>query len=85
MSPVMYDSQMQIVQSPGYVHIMVEMMHDTRIIRAASSRDVTAASLDKCMGDSIGRWEGDTLIVETKHYNPLQKYRDATTENLTVI
>ena len=85
MSTVVYNSQMQIVQSPGFVYIMVELMHDTRIIRAGSSRDVTAASFDKCMGDSIGRWEGDTLIVETKHYNPLQTYRDATTENLTVI
>ena len=62
-------THMQIVQSPGYVSIMVEMVHDTRIIRIADSRDAVAASLDKWMGDSIGRWEGDTLIVETKHYN----------------
>ena len=37
------------------------------------------------MGDSIGRWEDDTLIVETKHNNPVQTYRGAHTENLTVI
>jgi len=85
MSPVMYNSHMQIVQSPGYVSIMVEMVHDTRIIRIADSRDAVTASLDKWMGDSIGRWEGDTLIVETKHYNPVQTYRGAPTENLTVI
>lgn len=85
MSPVMYNSHMQIVQSPGYVSIMVEMVHDTRIIRIADSRDAVAASLDKWMGDSIGRWEDDTLVVETKHYNPVQTYRDAPTENLTVI
>ena len=64
---------------------MVEMVHDTRIVRIANSRDVRAASLDKWMGDSIGRWEGDTLIVETKHYHPVQTYRGAPTENLTVI
>jgi hypothetical protein len=37
------------------------------------------------MGDSVGRWEGDTLIVETKNYNPWINYRGASTENLTVI
>ena len=65
--PVMYNSHMQIVQSPGYVSIMVEMGHETRIICIADSRDVTEASLGKWMGDSIGRWEGDTLIIETIH------------------
>jgi hypothetical protein len=37
------------------------------------------------MGDPIGRWEGNTLIVETKNYNPWMSYRGAPTENLTVI
>lgn len=85
MTPVMYNSHMQIVQSPGYVNIVVEMAHDARIIKISEERNPAAAALQKWMGDSIGRWEGDTLVVETKNYNPWITYRDAPTENLTVI
>ena len=85
MSPVMYNSHMQIVQSPGYVTITIEMIHDARIIRIADSREDALAAQSKWMGDSIGRWDGDTLIVETQHFNPTQTYRGAPTENLTVI
>jgi hypothetical protein len=85
MSPVMYNSHMQIVQSPGYVTIIIEMVHDARIIKISDERSVASPALNKWMGDSIGRWEGDTLIVETKHYNPWHLYRGAPTDNLTVI
>ena len=85
MSPVMYNSHMQIVQSPGYVTIVVEMVHDARIIKISDERSPASESHQKWMGDSIGRWEGDTLIVETKNYNPWITYRGAPTENLTVI
>ena len=86
MSPVMYNSHFQINQSPGYVVITVEMIHDARIIPIKNDRDeLNSAVQQKWMGDSIGRWEGDTLIVETKNYNPWQSYRGASTENLTVI
>ncbi|MCI5107731.1 MAG: hypothetical protein MRY76_13535 [Pseudomonadales bacterium] len=86
MTPVMYNSHFQINQSPGYVVITVEMIHDARIIPIRDERDeLRSSALQKWMGDSIGRWEGDTLIVETKNYNPWQTYRGADTENLTVI
>lgn len=85
MSPVMYNSHMQIVQSPGYVTIIIEMVHDARIIKISDERNPASDSLQKWMGDSIGRWEGDTLIVETKNYNPWHTYQGAPTENLTVI
>lgn len=85
MSPVMYNSHMQIVQSPGYVTIMVEMVHDARIIKITDERSPVSAAHQKWMGDSIGRWEGDTLVVETKNYNSWQSYRGAPVENLTVI
>lgn len=85
MSPVMYNSHMQIVQSPGYLTIVVEMVHDARIIRIADEHHPAAELQQKWMGDSIGRWEGDTLVVETKYYNPGHSYRGAPTENLTVI
>jgi len=81
----MYNSHMQIVQSPGYVNIIVEMAHDSRIIKITDERNPASAVHQKWMGDSIGRWEGDTLVVETKNYNPWMTYRGAPTENLTVI
>ncbi|NKB31493.1 MAG: hypothetical protein GKR91_00125 [Pseudomonadales bacterium] len=85
MSPVMYNSHIQIVQAPGYVTIIVEMVHDARIIRITNDRSPASDSHQKWMGDSIGRWDGDTLIVETKNYNPWHSYQGAPTENLTVI
>ncbi len=85
MSPVMYNSHMQIVQSPGYVTIVVEMVHDVRIIKISDQRSSASNAHQKWMGDSIGRWEGDTLIVETKNYNPWHTYQGAPTENLTVL
>ena len=85
MSPVMYNSHMQIVQSPGYVNIIVEMAHDARIIKITDDRNPSSEAHSKWMGDSIGRWEGDTLIVETKNYNAWMNYRGAPTENLSVI
>jgi hypothetical protein len=85
MSPVMYNSHMQIVQSPGYVNIIIEMAHDSRIIKITDERAEASGPHQKWMGDSIGRWEGNTLIVETKNYNPWMSYRGAPTENLTVI
>jgi hypothetical protein len=85
MSPVMYNSHYQIVQTDDYVVILVEMVHDARIIRLTGERHPNAAVLNKWMGDSVGRWEGDTLVVETRHYNNWETYRGAPTTNLTVI
>jgi hypothetical protein len=70
MLPVMYNSYYQIVQSPGYVMILVEMVHDARIIRIGDRHH--PATLQKWMGDSVGRWEGDTLVVETTNIHPTQ-------------
>jgi hypothetical protein len=85
MSPVIYNSHLQIVQSPGYVSITAEMVHDTRIIKIASERDPAAEAHRKWMGDSIGRWEGDTLVVETKFFNGWHTLRGMPVENLTLI
>ena len=56
MSPVMYNSHMQIVQSPGYVNIIIEMAHDSRIIKITDERAEASGPHQKWMGDSIGRW-----------------------------
>jgi hypothetical protein len=53
--------------------IVVEMVHDARIIRIGGQPAPKA--IKKWMGDSIGRWEGDTLVVETTNFNPLQSFR----------
>jgi hypothetical protein len=73
MLPVMYNSYYQIVQSPGYVMILVEMVHDARIIRIDDEH--VPNSVRKWMGDSIGHWEGDTLVVETRNFRPEQTFR----------
>jgi hypothetical protein len=70
MLPVMYNSNYQIVQNRDAVLIHVEMVHDARIIRLGGQHP--PAHLRKWMGDSIGRWEGETLVVETTHFNPAQ-------------
>jgi len=81
MLPTMYNSYYQIVQSPGYVIISVEMVHDARIVRIGGKH--LPKSLKKWMGDSIGRWEGDTLVVETTNFRPDQSYRGAS-ENAVI-
>lgn len=73
MLPILYNNHYQIVQSPGYVMILVEMVHDARIIRIDS--EPLPAVMSPWMGDSIGRWEGETLVVETRNIHPQQTYR----------
>lgn len=81
MLPVMYNNNYQFVQTDDYVMILAEMAHDARIIRLSNSEPMT--DMNKWMGDSIGRWEGDSLIVETRGFNPQQSFRGASA-NLTV-
>lgn len=76
MLPTMYNSYYQIVQAPGYVMILVEMVHDVRMIRIGGQHP--PESVRKWMGDSIGRWEGDTLVVETRNFRPEQSFRGST-------
>jgi len=73
MLPILYNNHYQIVQSPGYVMILVEMVHDVRIIRIDDQS--LPENMNRWMGDSIGRWEGETLVVETSHFNLLQRFR----------
>jgi hypothetical protein len=63
MLPVMYNSNYQIVQSADTVMILVEMPHDVRLIHLNGKP--LPAGMRKWMGHSIGRWEGETLVVET--------------------
>jgi hypothetical protein len=81
MLPILYNNHYQIVQSPGYVMILVEMVHDARIIRIDS--DPLPEAFRPWMGDSIAHWEGDTLVVETSKFNPNQRFRNSS-ENFRI-
>jgi len=81
-----YNNNYQIVQTKDHVMIMTEMVHDARIVRlttGAGTPERLPKHVRPWMGDSIGRWEGDTLIIETTNFHPLQSYRGAS-ENLKV-
>jgi hypothetical protein len=85
-----YNNNSTIVQTKDHVMILSEMVHDVRIIRLNDTKH-PPAHIRPWMGDSIGRWEGDTLVVETTNIHPMQldqtsilwAYRGAT-ENLKV-
>ncbi|HEY7798064.1 MAG TPA: hypothetical protein VIA80_04820 [Hyphomonadaceae bacterium] len=62
-----YNNTYQIVQTQTHVMINVEMMHDARIIRL--QQDHKPAAVTQWLGDSVGHWEGDTLVVVTKGWN----------------
>ena len=73
MLPVLYNNNYQIVQTPDRIMILVEMVHDVRIIRMNAQHDSPA--LDNWLGDSVGHWEGDTLVVETTNFRPENRFR----------
>jgi hypothetical protein len=79
-----YNNNYQIVQTRDHVMIMTEMVHDVRVIRLGNNLQHPPKNVRMWFGDSIGRWEGDTLVVETTNFHPLQEYRGAS-ENLKVI
>lgn len=81
MLPILYNNNYQIVQAPGYVMILVEMVHDARIIRIDD--EPLPAEHQRWLGDSIGHWEGDSLVVETSNFNPSQRFRNSS-DNLRV-
>ena len=68
MLPVTTSSGMDITQAPGYVAIRYEMIHETRVI-PLSRRPPLPRTISPFMGDARGRWEGDTLVVETTNFS----------------
>jgi len=81
--PSIYGNAYQIVQAPGYVAIVYEMIHETRVIPLDNRPHVgRGTTLD--MGDARGRWEGETLVVETTNFRERSVYQNATPDRLKV-
>ena len=73
MTPAAYNNNYQIVQSADSILIVLEMIHDTRIVHMYANHEPRSVRL--WFGDSIGRWEGDTLVVETTNFTDKTRYR----------
>ena len=77
MTPGFYNQNMQLFQTPGHVVVLNEMVHDARIIPLDGS---PRPDIESWTGESRGRWEGDTLVVETTHFSDKHGYRGSTKE-----
>jgi hypothetical protein len=64
--PVVYGNGLKITQNPNTVAISYEMIHDTRIVRL-DDRGFIEDNMRQYLGDSLGRWDGNTLVVETRN------------------
>ena len=81
-TPGGYNNGLQIVQGPGYVAIQREMIHETRVVPTTPQPQMSN-SISAYQGSALGRWEGNTLVVETTNFNGGASFR-GTTENLTL-
>jgi hypothetical protein len=83
-----YMAVYRIVQTPQYVAIQLEKIHDTRVI-PLDGRPHLSSSMRNYMGDSRGTWEGDTLVVETTNFhpkgNPMGGYNTLSDEHLRLV
>ena len=77
-----YNDLHQIVETPDSILILTEMVHDARIIRMNAEH--LPKNIRRWMGDSVGHWEGDTLVVDTTNFNDKTRFRGAT-EDLHVV
>ncbi|HIG42473.1 MAG: hypothetical protein ABGY96_18645 [bacterium] len=75
MLPVLYNNLKRIVQTPDHIMILNEMVHDARIVRLNSEH--LPDDVRKWMGDSIGHWDGDTLVVDTTNFKVTSSFGGA--------
>jgi hypothetical protein len=84
--PAAYNSNLQIVQGAGYIGIETEMIHDARVV-AMNGRPHLDKNIRQWYGDSIGRWEGDTLVIDSTNFSDQNPFPGAqnlhVTERLT--
>jgi hypothetical protein len=76
MMPAIYGNSYQVVQTPGYVAIRYEMVHETRVI-PLDGRAHVGEHIRLYMGDSRGHWDGNTLVVESTNFTDKTSYRGA--------
>jgi hypothetical protein len=81
MMPTLYGNSYQIVQTPGYVAIRYEMVHETRVI-PLTDRPALHPDIRQHMGDARGHWEGDTLVVESSNFRGDSVFRNANPDTL---
>jgi len=84
MMPVIYGNSYRIVQAPGVVAISYEMIHETRLIPVDPLPRVAAAT-QSYMGEPRGRWEGNTLVVETINFNPKMSFRGSNPDAMRLV
>ena len=77
-----YNNLHQVVQTRDHVMILTEMVHDARIVRIGGKHP--PATIRKWMGDSIGWWDGDTLVIDTTNFTGKTRFRGST-PNLHVV
>lgn len=86
--PGNHDAESQIQQTPGYVILIMQSNSDVRII-PTDGRAHLPSNVKKWLGDSVGRWEGNTLVIDTTNFDPGREWRGSTTgmhliERLTI-
>ena len=84
MIPVMYGNNYQIVQTPGFVVITYEIIHEARVI-PLDGRPHVGPGVRMHMGDARGHWENDTLVVETTNFTKAAAYRGADPATFRVV
>jgi hypothetical protein len=84
MMPANYGNSYRIVQSPGYVAITYEMVHETRLV-PLDGRPAPGKAIRSYMGEARGRWEGNTLVVETTNFRDEQAYRGSNPETVRFV
>jgi hypothetical protein len=75
--PFNHDSESQILQTPGYVVMVMQANNDVRII-PLDGRPHLPQNVGQWLGDARGRWEGNTLVVETTNFHPERNFRGST-------
>jgi hypothetical protein len=84
MMPAQYGDAYQIVQGPGYVALLIEMVHEARMI-PLDGRPHVAPKIRLDMGDPRGHWDGSTLVVETTNFSNRAAYRNSNGQQLRIV
>jgi len=79
--PTLYNNNIRITQGPGYVAIVHEMIHETRVVPLDGT---PFTGIKSYLGESRGHWEGDTLVIESHNFNGKAGYRGSSGENLVL-